>query len=147
MFIIQHYLYKVPYLLQRAGLSAPECNKIFQHFDHNAGRFFTKVNQRPLSMTPLSEKEERRQLEALRPEPARRQHRHDLTEEDTAQMNDDYDETQSTTRAAASASTSLKRKITEDTSETKKKQADIINNFHHVSIRHLTQHQHRVQKE
>eukprot|EP00971_Amphidinium_carterae_P151080 2995996-Amphidinium_carterae.1 len=101
MFIIQHYLYKVPYLLQRAGLSAAE---------------------------------ERRRLESLRPEPARRQYRHDLTEEDTAPMNDDYDETQSTTRASASASMSLKRKITEDTTETKKKQADIINNFHHVSI-------------
>eukprot|EP00971_Amphidinium_carterae_P204829 4065003-Amphidinium_carterae.1 len=49
-------------------------------------------------------------------------------------MNDDYDETQSTTRASASASTSLKRKMTEDTKETKKKQADIINNLHHVSI-------------
>eukprot|EP00971_Amphidinium_carterae_P254634 5055086-Amphidinium_carterae.2 len=66
-------------------------------------------------MTPLSEKEEPRQLEALRPEPARRQYRHDLTEEDTAQMNDDYNETQSTTRASASASTSLKRNITDDT--------------------------------
>eukprot|EP00971_Amphidinium_carterae_P078562 1554230-Amphidinium_carterae.1 len=131
MFIIQRYLYKVPYLLQRGGLSAAKGNKIFQHFDQNAGRFFTKVNQRPLSMTPLPEAEERRRLELLRPEPARRQYRHDLTEEETAPMNDDYDETQSTTRASASTSTSLKRKITEDTLETKKKQADIINNFHH----------------
>eukprot|EP00971_Amphidinium_carterae_P015523 306413-Amphidinium_carterae.1 len=71
-------------------------------------------------MTPLPKAEERRRLESLRPEPARRQYRHDLTEEDTAPMNDDYDETQSTTRASASASTSLKRKITEDTTETKK---------------------------
>eukprot|EP00971_Amphidinium_carterae_P348848 6490704-Amphidinium_carterae.1 len=82
-------------------------------------------------MTPLSEAEERRQLETLCPEPARRQYRHDLTEEDTAHMNEDYDETQSTTRASASASTSLKRKITDDTLETKKTPADIINNFHH----------------
>eukprot|EP00971_Amphidinium_carterae_P110838 2195504-Amphidinium_carterae.3 len=40
---------------------------------------------------------------------------------------------QSTTRASASARTSLKRKITAETTETKK-QADIINNFHHVSV-------------
>eukprot|EP00971_Amphidinium_carterae_P150225 2977946-Amphidinium_carterae.1 len=84
-------------------------------------------------MTPLSPAEERRQLETLRPEPVRRQYRHDLNEEDTADIIEDYDETQSTTRASASA-TSLKRKITEETTETKKKQADTINNFHHVSI-------------
>eukprot|EP00971_Amphidinium_carterae_P110837 2195504-Amphidinium_carterae.2 len=58
IFIIQHYLYKVPYLLQKAGLTPAEGNKIFQYFDHTANCFFTRVNQRPLSMTPLSQMEE-----------------------------------------------------------------------------------------
>eukprot|EP00971_Amphidinium_carterae_P307435 6109612-Amphidinium_carterae.2 len=66
------------------------------------------------------------------PPPARRQHRHDIAEKVPSDLIDDYDETRSTTRASASGSTSLKRKITEETLETKKKQAAIINHFYHV---------------
>eukprot|EP00971_Amphidinium_carterae_P310806 6176281-Amphidinium_carterae.1 len=68
MFLIQHYCLKVPYLLQRAGATVQQLNQVLQHFDKDAGKYFTKVNTRPFSAIQ-SEMQRAQQPDRLRPEP------------------------------------------------------------------------------
>eukprot|EP00971_Amphidinium_carterae_P298788 5935926-Amphidinium_carterae.1 len=144
MFLVQHYCLKVPYLLQLAGATPQQLGQVLQHFDEKAGNYFTKVNKRPLS-AKQSATQRAQQLEKLRPEPApqvQQQCQSDITEEDDDDLNEDYDETRSTTRVSASGSNiahiekanSLKRNMTGETRGKQKKQGDIINNFNNVRI-------------
>eukprot|EP00971_Amphidinium_carterae_P227551 4513617-Amphidinium_carterae.1 len=68
LFLTQHYLQKVPYLLHKAGATQEQCNLVLQNFDHDATKHFTKVNTRPLSslQTPF---QRAAALERIRPEP------------------------------------------------------------------------------
>eukprot|EP00971_Amphidinium_carterae_P117623 2330175-Amphidinium_carterae.1 len=69
LFLTQHYLHKVPYLLHNAGATQEQCNLVLQNFDDDASKHFTKVNARPLSslQTPF---QRAAALERIRPEPA-----------------------------------------------------------------------------
>eukprot|EP00971_Amphidinium_carterae_P166744 3304348-Amphidinium_carterae.3 len=83
MFLVQHYCLKVPYLLQLAGATPQQLGQVLQHFDENAGKYFTKVNMRPLSAIQ-SATQRAQQLDRLRPEPAPQvpqQCQSDITEE------------------------------------------------------------------
>eukprot|EP00971_Amphidinium_carterae_P180869 3587932-Amphidinium_carterae.1 len=140
MFLVQHYALKVPFLLQSAGATIPQCNQVLQHFDEYAEKYFTRVNTRP-----LSEIQRAQQLERLRPGPLPQeplQYQDDITEEEDEDFLDEYDETRSTTRASASGSNivhlekanALKRKMTGEARGKQKKQGDVITNFYNVKI-------------
>eukprot|EP00971_Amphidinium_carterae_P263078 5219416-Amphidinium_carterae.1 len=136
MFLVQHYSHRVQHIFQTAGATAEQYQQILQNLDKKAGNHFTEVNRRTLAtirqQTPAEMQREVERLHPERFEQVQRQIIREVPEDQEIHENYDYEETRSTTRA--SGSTSLKRKSTAETPETKKQQAETIINFYNTSI-------------